>query len=186
MGDLTCSLQPPGMRLPTRGQTGFPEYGGNAMMKWANGEKIGPVNGEAIRRQERASRAIRNTSPHRFQHVLFAPACCTARFLIHFRPPKKMIYINKSKASSTRMTGQLLCSLHLVAHSVGKTCPRPERRLGHDRGTDRNRRDSSPLSPISYLFLSPSGKLSQQLLRVLAEEEKARVPPCAGYLEYCL
>jgi hypothetical protein len=120
MGDLTCSLQPTGMRLRTRGLEGFQEYGGNAMMKWANGEKIGPVNGEAIRHQERASRAIRNTSPLRFQQVLFAPARCTARFLIHFRPPKKMIYVNKSKASSTCMTGQLLCSLHLVAHSVGR------------------------------------------------------------------
>src|SRR5437868_14904679 len=33
--------------------------------------------------------------------------------------------------------------------------PRPERTLGKERGTDRNRRVSAPLSPISSLFFAP-------------------------------
>jgi hypothetical protein len=37
MGDLTCSLQSTGMQLRTRGLEGFQQYGGNAVMKWANG-----------------------------------------------------------------------------------------------------------------------------------------------------
>ena len=52
--------------------------------------------------------------------------------------------------------------------------PGPKRDPGNDRGTDRNRRVSSPLSPIYYLFLSPSGKLSQKLHIHLAEDEKAQ------------
>jgi hypothetical protein len=35
----------------------------------------------------------------------------------------------------------------------------------------RNRRVSSPLSPISYLFLAPSGMLYQKVQRLLAEDE---------------
>jgi len=54
-----------------------------------------------------------------------------------------------------------------------KTCPRPERSLGHDRGTDRNRRVSATLSPILYLFLAPSGTLYQQVQHLLAEDETA-------------
>src|SRR6266567_5111968 len=52
-------------------------------------------------------------------------------------------------------------------------------RPGNDRGTDRNRRVSSPLSPILYLFLEPSGKLYKKLQDLLAEEEQAQrsTPP---------
>ena len=57
-----------------------------------------------------------------------------------------------------------------------KTFPRLERSLGNERGTDRNRRVSSPLSPISSLLLSPSGKLSQKLPILLAEDEKTQPP----------
>ncbi|SRR6266699_264392 len=42
-------------------------------------------------------------------------------------------------------------------------------RPGNDRGTDRNRRVSSPLSPIYSLFLSPSGRLYQKVQHLLAE-----------------
>jgi len=47
-----------------------------------------------------------------------------------------------------------------------KTFPRLERSLGNARGTDRNRRVSSPLSPIFFLFLAPSGKLYQKVQRL--------------------
>src|SRR6266487_2219758 len=33
-------------------------------------------------------------------------------------------------------------------------CPRPERRLGHDRGTDRNRRGSNHRSPLAGIPLA--------------------------------
>jgi len=52
-----------------------------------------------------------------------------------------------------------------------KTCPRPERSLGHDRRTERNRRVSSSLSPIFYLFLLPFGVLYQKVQHLLAEDE---------------
>src|SRR5438270_7695902 len=57
--------------------------------------------------------------------------------------------------------------------------PGPKRDPGNDRGTDRNRRVSSPLSPIFYLFLAPSGILYQQVQRLLAEEETAEGSPPA-------
>ena len=44
--------------------------------------------------------------------------------------------------------------------------PRPERSLGKERGTDRNRRVSSPLSPICSLFLAPSGTLYHKVQRL--------------------
>ncbi len=40
-----------------------------------------------------------------------------------------------------------------------------------DRGTDRNRRVSSSLSPIFYLFLIPAGALYQKVQLVLIEEQ---------------
>src|SRR6266516_4870240 len=43
--------------------------------------------------------------------------------------------------------------------------------LGKGRGTDRNRRDSAPLSPIFSLFLAPVGILYQKVQRLLTEEE---------------
>jgi hypothetical protein len=51
-----------------------------------------------------------------------------------------------------------------------------ERYLG-EKSPRRNRRVSVPLSPIFSLFLSPSGKLSQKLQQLLAEDEKAQVSP---------
>src|SRR5256885_16950725 len=57
--------------------------------------------------------------------------------------------------------------------------PGPTRNPGKERGTDRNRRVSSPLSPIFSLFLAPSGNLSQKLQDLLAEDEQAQrsTPP---------
>ena|SRR5207253_10879705 len=57
--------------------------------------------------------------------------------------------------------------------------PGSKRNPGKERGTDRNRRVSSPLSPIFCLFLSPSGKLYQRVQHPLAEEEPAEgnTPP---------
>ena len=49
--------------------------------------------------------------------------------------------------------------------------------LSGQKATDRNRRVSSPLSPIYYLFLSPSGKLYQKVQHLLAEEERAEGSP---------
>ena len=49
-----------------------------------------------------------------------------------------------------------------------KTCPRSDRSLGHDRGTDRNRRTTTTLSPILYLFQIPTSTLSQKLQHVLS------------------
>ncbi len=40
---------------------------------------------------------------------------------------------------------------------------------GHDRGTDRNRRATTTLSPILYLFQLPTSTLSQKLQQVLSE-----------------
>jgi hypothetical protein len=51
-----------------------------------------------------------------------------------------------------------------------KTCPRLLSGPGHDRGTDRNRRVSAPLSPILYLFLAPAGKLYQKVQQLLTED----------------
>src|SRR6266702_5462707 len=49
----------------------------------------------------------------------------------------------------------------------------------HSTINRRNRRASSTLSPILYLFLAPSGKLYQRLQRFLTEDEKsaANYPP---------
>ena len=44
-----------------------------------------------------------------------------------------------------------------------KTCPRLLSGLGHDRGTHRNRRASSTLSPVLIHFLEPHGKLYLKL-----------------------
>src|SRR2546430_11942488 len=60
--------------------------------------------------------------------------------------------------------------------------PGPKRDPGNDRGTDRNRRDSSPLSPIFCLFLAPSGKLYLKVQDLLAHDEthEANPPPMGG------
>ncbi|SRR6266487_690674 len=60
-----------------------------------------------------------------------------------------------------------------------KTCPRPERRLGHDRGTDRNRRVSNAPSPIFYLFLESASTLylKVQEARSHNEAHDASPPP---------
>src|SRR2546421_7397466 len=59
--------------------------------------------------------------------------------------------------------------------------PGPKRDPGNDRGTDRNRRVSSPLSPICSLFLAPSGTLSLQVQRLLAHDETPDAsPPAMG------
>ena len=55
--------------------------------------------------------------------------------------------------------------------------PRPERSLGKERGTDRNRRVSSPLSPILYLFLAPAGTLYLKVHDVLAHDGAYDVSP---------
>jgi hypothetical protein len=57
--------------------------------------------------------------------------------------------------------------------------PRSERSLGKERGTDRNRRVSSPLSPIFSLLLAPSGTLSQKVQHLLSKEEPAEGSPPA-------
>ncbi len=49
--------------------------------------------------------------------------------------------------------------------NMKKIFPRPERSLGKERGTDRNRRVSAPLSPIFSLFLAPAGKIVSKALR---------------------
>src|SRR6266568_610476 len=56
-----------------------------------------------------------------------------------------------------------------------KTCPRPDRSLGHDRGTDRNRRASASLSPVLIHFLAPHGKLYQRLFTL--EQVLGSIPP---------
>src|SRR5256885_9787196 len=55
--------------------------------------------------------------------------------------------------------------------------PGPKRDPGNDRGTDRNRRVSSPLSPIFSLFLAPTGILYQKVQHLLSEEERAEGSP---------
>jgi hypothetical protein len=52
-----------------------------------------------------------------------------------------------------------------------KSFPRLDRSLGNDRGTDRNRRVSSSLSPIFYLFLAPSGKLYLKMQHLLVGDK---------------
>ena len=62
---------------------------------------------------------------------------------------------------------------------MGKTCPRRLSGLGHDRGTDRNRRVSTTLSPILYLFFAPFGILYLKVQQLLAHDEThdANPPP---------
>ena len=66
------------------------------------------------------------------------------------------------------------CVLHSPLHREQrkrkKSCPRLLSGLGHDRGTDRNRRASTTLSPILYLFQIPTSTLSRKLQIVLSEE----------------
>ncbi len=64
--------------------------------------------------------------------------------------------------------------LHLKKGNRNKTCPRLGRSLRHDRGTDRNRRESNSLSPVLIHFVAPQGKLYQQLQILLMKEQ---VPP---------
>src|SRR5881394_3034350 len=49
--------------------------------------------------------------------------------------------------------------------------PGPTRNPGNGRGTDRNRRVSSHLSPICSLLLAPSGKLYLKVQHLLAEDD---------------
>jgi hypothetical protein len=58
-----------------------------------------------------------------------------------------------------------------------KMFPGSKRNPGNARGTDRNRRVSSPLSPIFSLFLTPSGKLYLKVQHLLAHDETADVSP---------
>ena len=58
-----------------------------------------------------------------------------------------------------------------------KRFPGSKRNPGNARGTDRNRRATTSLSPILYLFLEPSGKLYQKVQHALAEDEKATGGP---------
>src|SRR5437588_9533075 len=60
--------------------------------------------------------------------------------------------------------------------------PGPIRNPGNGRGTDRNRRVSSPLSPIFSLFLAPTGKLYLKVQDLLAHDEAhdIRPPPIGG------
>src|SRR6266516_1769143 len=73
-------------------------------------------------------------------------------------------------------------SLRNPWEKTNKMFPGPKRNPGKERGTDRNRRVSSPLSPISYLFLAPSGKLSLKVQDLLAHNEtyEANPPPMCG------
>jgi hypothetical protein len=57
-----------------------------------------------------------------------------------------------------------------------KTCPRLLSGPGHDRGTDRNRRATTTLSPILYLFQLPSSTLYQKLQKVLSEVDVEPLP----------
>ena len=52
--------------------------------------------------------------------------------------------------------------------------PGSKRNPGNARGTDRNRRATTTLSPILYLFQLPSSTLYQKLQKVLSEVD---VPP---------
>src|SRR5215469_5348887 len=56
-----------------------------------------------------------------------------------------------------------------------KPCPRLLSGLGHDRGTDRNRRASNSLSPVLIHFVAPHGKLFQRLLAL--EQLLGSLPP---------
>jgi hypothetical protein len=55
--------------------------------------------------------------------------------------------------------------------------PGPKKNPGNERGTDRNRRVSAPLSPIFSLFLAPTGILYQKVQCPLAEEKPAEGSP---------
>ncbi len=59
--------------------------------------------------------------------------------------------------------------------------PGSKKNPGKERGTDRNRRVSSPLSPIFPLFLAPSGKLYLKVQDLLAHDEAQDAsPPLMG------
>src|SRR2546423_9760248 len=62
--------------------------------------------------------------------------------------------------------------------------PGPKRDPGNDRGTDRNRRVSSPLSPIFSLFLEPTGRLYHKVQHLLAEEERAEGSPPPAVIKH--
>ena len=53
--------------------------------------------------------------------------------------------------------------------------PKTQSGLGHDRGTDRNRRASNALSPVLIHFVAPHGKLLQRLLAL--EQLLGSIPP---------
>ncbi|TME55968.1 MAG: hypothetical protein E6I59_19135 [Chloroflexi bacterium] len=59
-------------------------------------------------------------------------------------------------------------------HDPNKVFPGSKRNPGNARGTDRNRRATTTLSPILYLFQLPSSTLYQKLQKVLSEVD---VPP---------
>src|SRR5205085_8348145 len=50
----------------------------------------------------------------------------------------------------------------------------PKKNPGKERGTDRNRRVSAPLSPIFYLFLAPSGTLYLKVQHLLAADDECQ------------
>ena len=56
-----------------------------------------------------------------------------------------------------------------------KTRPRLLSDLGHDRGTDRNRRASATLSPVLVHFLEPYGKLYLRLQVRVPENESVHL-----------
>jgi len=58
----------------------------------------------------------------------------------------------------------------LRAREEAKTCLRRLSGLGHDRGTDRNRRASASLSPVLIHFRSPTSFLYQKLQQFLQQD----------------
>jgi len=54
--------------------------------------------------------------------------------------------------------------------------PGPTRNPGNVRGTDRNRRATTTLSPILYLFQLPSSTLYRKLQKVLSETVVEPIP----------
>ncbi len=81
-----------------------------------------------------------------------------ARFPPHHVPPR--VYATQPSS--------------LKAREEEKDMPKTLSGLGNVRGTDRNRRVSSTLSPILYLFLAPTGKLYQKVHYLLSQDEKAK------------
>src|SRR5437588_8138852 len=79
-----------------------------------------------------------------------------------------------SECNKARSRATSAADVYLVAQPVGLPEQEVPRIQAESWERSRNRRVSSPLSPIFSLFLEPLGKLYHKLQGLLAEDEQAQ------------